>query len=287
MATRSKGAQDAPTRVLICGVEGVGKSTLAAKAPRPLFFDVENGSNQLDVDRVSGFRDWQDLITELLSEITDTEHDTIVIDTVDAAEKLLTEKLLRQYKAAAIEEIGGYGKGYNVMGDAWLELMRTLNRLHESGKHIILISHVRITSVTMPDQMGSWSTYALKLSKQIASFVKEWADAMFFCRYVNTTVKDGTAVKIVGARRVLNTQHGNGWEAKNRYGLEPELPLEWDSIAPIFGAKKAETAKEKVLRMLKDPDKKPLIADKCKALGIGKPSMITDEIAEAIMKEME
>jgi hypothetical protein len=40
-----KGKRQSPPRLLIYGVEGVGKSTLGANAPKPIFVPTEDGLN--------------------------------------------------------------------------------------------------------------------------------------------------------------------------------------------------------------------------------------------------
>ena len=47
-----RGVQQRPQRVIIYGPEGVGKSTLAAGLPAPLFLDTEEGTQHMNVDRI-------------------------------------------------------------------------------------------------------------------------------------------------------------------------------------------------------------------------------------------
>ncbi len=47
----TRGRVQAPLRVLCYGVEGVGKSTLGADAPDPVFLGTEDGTAHLDVAR--------------------------------------------------------------------------------------------------------------------------------------------------------------------------------------------------------------------------------------------
>ena len=47
----SKGKIEKAQRVVIYGTEGIGKSSFAAKFPTPVFIDVEEGTNDLDVFR--------------------------------------------------------------------------------------------------------------------------------------------------------------------------------------------------------------------------------------------
>lgn len=48
--------------------------------------------------------------------------------------------------------------------------------------------------------------------------------------------KDGKKMKARGGERVMYTSHNPCWDAKNRFGLAPELPFDFGQIAHIFGA---------------------------------------------------
>lgn len=49
----TKGIISKPVKVCVYGVEGIGKTTFASQSPEPLFFDLDKGSAQLDVSRVT------------------------------------------------------------------------------------------------------------------------------------------------------------------------------------------------------------------------------------------
>jgi hypothetical protein len=42
------GRSTAPPRLMIYGTEGIGKSTLAARAPQPIFIQTEDGLGEID-----------------------------------------------------------------------------------------------------------------------------------------------------------------------------------------------------------------------------------------------
>ena len=44
----SKGKVTRPLRVVVAGIEGIGKSTFAAQFPDPLFIDLEKGTHSVD-----------------------------------------------------------------------------------------------------------------------------------------------------------------------------------------------------------------------------------------------
>jgi hypothetical protein len=50
--TITRGASFTPSRYVIFGPEGVGKTTLAAQWPDPVFIDTEDGTRMMDVPRL-------------------------------------------------------------------------------------------------------------------------------------------------------------------------------------------------------------------------------------------
>ena len=44
----TKGREAQPPRIMIYGSEGVGKSTFAASAPKPIFIQTEDGLGEID-----------------------------------------------------------------------------------------------------------------------------------------------------------------------------------------------------------------------------------------------
>ena len=52
MLNITKGKIDRAQKVVIYGSEGIGKSSLAAEFPDPLFIDTEGGTAHMDVRRI-------------------------------------------------------------------------------------------------------------------------------------------------------------------------------------------------------------------------------------------
>lgn len=236
----SKGKQNAAVKAVIYGSEGIGKSTLASHCPNPIFIDIENGTKQLDVTRVD---EKIDTWGKLMNILDDIEKEpgicrSLVIDTIDAAEILCTKMLLEKYKKKGIEDFG-YGKGYTYLGEEMELFLARLSRLNETyGINIILLAHSMMRKFEEPDKSGAYDRWELKLQKKTAPLVKEWCDALLFCNYKTFVVSETQGMtksnKIHGGERVIYTTHHPAWDAKNRFGLTEELPLEYDSIKDIF-----------------------------------------------------
>ena len=228
-----KGKQHRAQRVVIYGVESVGKSTFAAKFPSPLFLDIEGGTAHLDVDRVA-VDSWKQL-SECITEVGKTDYGTVVIDSADWAERLAVEELLAANKKQSVEDFG-YGKGWVMAAEKVSRLLGSLDRLIDAGKNVVIIAHSKVQRVEPPDILAAYDRYELKLSKQSSPLVKEWADELWFFRFKTKAITNdgGKAKGIGGKERVIYTTHSAAYDAKTRSGLPDEIPMEWSAVAHLF-----------------------------------------------------
>ncbi len=229
------GITERALKIVITGSEGIGKSTLASHAPEPLFLDLEGGTDQIDTRRVTDLKTWEAFkaaVDEVIADSTCCR--TLVIDTADYAEGMCSRYICQKFRVEGIESIG-YGKGYTYLGEEFAALLGKLNTLIQKGVNVIIIAHAKMRKQELPEEQGAFDRWEMKLSKQVAPLVKEWADAIFFCNYKTfvSTSENGTK-KAMGGERVIYTTHHACWDAKNRFGLKDELPLSFDSITSIF-----------------------------------------------------
>ena len=241
-----KGTKKRAVKVVITGSEGIGKSTLASKCPGALFVDTEGGSDQLDIARVAGIDDWFKLLTlpaEILKESNCCK--TLVVDTLDWAEQMCIKYVCKKNNVESLERIS-YGKGYTFLYDEFCLFLTVLNKLIEAGINVVLIAHSKLRKQELPDEQGSFDRWEMKLSRQVAPLVKEWCDCLLFCNYKTYVVANDTGTrKAQGGARVIYTSHHPCWDAKNRFGLAEELPLEFKSIKGIFLSNDEKKSDEK------------------------------------------
>jgi hypothetical protein len=238
----TSGKQTRAQRVVIYGVESVGKSTFAAQFPKPLFLDVEGGTAHLDTDRVeiATLADLESAIRECQT----TDYQSVIIDSADWAERLVLEGMLAQDKKKSVEDYG-YGKGFVMLAEKFARLLTAADQIVAGGKNVIFIAHSKVQRVEPPDMLSAYDRYELKLTKQSAPLLKEWADELWFFKFKTKTVESesGRSKGIGGKERIILTTHSAAYDAKTRSGLAEELPMAWDSVAHLF-AKVTEKAAE-------------------------------------------
>ena len=265
-----KGKVPGAKKVVIYGPEGIGKSTFASKFPDAVFIDTEGSTKDMDVARTEKPSSWTMLLNQL-TEVINTPGicKTLIVDTIDWAEQMCIEHICAKHNKNGIESFG-YGNGYVYVK---AEFGRFLNRLEDvisSGVNVVLTAHAQMRKFEQPDEMGAYDRYELKLGKktqsQTSPLVKEWADMVLFANYKTFAVAvddQGKKHKAQGGKRVMYTTHHPCWDAKNRYGLPPEMDFDYAGIAFIIEPNNVFTPAQNV-------DKEPV-----KSKQVNKPAPVT------------
>ena len=231
----SSGKISRAVKTVIYGTEGIGKSTLASRFPDPLFLDIEGGTTQMDVRRIEAPKNWTELVGMVKEVAANPEIcGTLILDTADRAESLLTDHICRKNNQPSIESFG-YGKGYTYLGEEWQRLMDAFNSCIDAGINVTVIAHAKQRKIEQPDQIGAYDHWEMKLSRQVAPLLKEWADLLLFCNYKTYVVTTDSSRKAQGGKRVMYTSHNPAWDAKNRHGLPDEMELSFNGLAGLFG----------------------------------------------------
>jgi hypothetical protein len=237
-----------PPRILTYGIEGVGKSTLASKTPKPIFIQTEDGLGEIDCHRfplAKSLEDVENALTELHVERHD--YQTVVIDSLDWLERLIFDRVCKLHGVTSIERVdGGYGKGYIHALTPWRNVVNRLSALRdERGMMVMLLAHAKVEKFEDPEA-PTYDRYSPRLNKHAAALVSEWCDAVLFAtRKIITRSEDGSFSRTRniasaqgkdGGERVLKCVGGPSCIAKNRYSLPAELPLDWPALlAAITG----------------------------------------------------
>lgn len=242
-----RGKQRSPLRVVLYGTEGIGKSTLASQFPDPVVLDTEDGTGQLDVARVQCDK-WLDIEGAMIELVREPQgFKTVVVDSVDWAESL-AKKWYEEKNGKAIDELP-YGRGFGLLAEIMSKLTTIGDQLVAAGLHVVFVCHSEVKRVSPPDQLDGYDRWQLKLGKQASPLFREWADLLLFCNWRIATAEgtDGRTKARGGKERVLYTQHTAAFDAKNRYGLDAELPMAITSLSHLWESE-PKPAKQPTLR---------------------------------------
>jgi len=229
----SCGIRASAHKIVIYGPGGVGKSELASLLPiRPVFIDVEDGTNFLDVARIDptpqSFEELRNAV-RMLAEAP--ECGAIVVDSLTKAEEMAlahTLATVRHEKGHYVDSIEGYGfgKGYMHVYETFLLLMQDLDAAARAGKHIVGICHDCTANV--PNPAGEdWIRYEPRLQSppsgkgSIRHRVKEWCDHLLYVGFDTFVSTDGKA-QGSGTRTIYPVELPTHW-AKSRV-LRDEIP---------------------------------------------------------------
>lgn len=223
-----------PMKVVLYGVEGIGKTTFVSHFPDPIFIDTEGSTGFIDAKKLPDPDSWTTLLEEIAFMAQNPQGKTLVIDTADWAEELAKQHLMAKHKWQAIDQTD-YGVRYVALSNEIIRLLRGLEMAKNAGMNVVLTAHAVQKKFELPDQVGSFDRYVLKLEKRDAALIKEWCDMLLFANYKTTVVASGSgSKKATGGQRVMYTTHMPAWDAKNRLGLPDELPFEYRSIEDKF-----------------------------------------------------
>jgi hypothetical protein len=226
-----KGRSAHPRRIIVYGVAGIGKSTLVASAPSPIFIRAEDGVDDIGVDRfplVSSF----EVLMGQLQQLAQEKHSykTLALDTLDSVERIIQAEVCKEKGVHNIEDIG-YAKGHTFALDYWKQLKTALDWIRtERGMTIVPIAHAAVARFENPET-DAYDRYTPRINKHAAALMVEWADEVLFATYkVFTTSADQgfnkKRVRGVGqGERVIKTTERPSHIAKNRLGMPDELPL--------------------------------------------------------------
>ena len=237
---------DKKIRMLIAGYPGIGKTTLALSAPKPLYIDVDLSAERINRDvlnmaaGITQPRDYEELRKDLGMDATDIEmnavrqnlspFETIVIDT---GGKLLT--IMGQYGRKNNPKYGQTDGSLSRTGYGWLgkEFQRFLDHcIYVLDKHIVIVFH------TVEDKDGDVTKLRIKAEGSSKNNVWEVMDL-------------GGFMEMRGNARTIGFSNCERYFAKGTRGIHgvltiPELTpgTPNDFLTKLFAQYNAVSAKE-------------------------------------------
>lgn len=240
-------------RVVIAGVEGIGKTTFGCWAPRVLHIPLETGFKPIQTAEVPVLTTFDDILSfqdEIIASCkTGTfVYKSLLFDTATALERLIHDKVVRMdplfspgnKKTVTMDSaLGGYGKAFMFANDLFAEFLKKCDELViYGGINIILTCHVFANKVIDPafGEYDSWDLllHSPKNNKTYGKreMLTQWADIVGFLHeplFVTKSKDSDIAMGISKNQgRILGVERIPAYVAKNRFGIKGELSIPKD-----------------------------------------------------------
>ncbi len=238
-------------RITIFGKPGIGKSTLAAAFPSPLFILTEDnelpGVKALPI--AHSFSDVWKNIKALLA-LEELPFKTIVIDSVSKLDTLIVEYILDNEPigkggakpSTLTAACGGYGAGYLKAASLHNALKSLLDKFKERGICVVYVAHLGVTKHKAPDN-EDYDVYSIIMNHEKSrSVYVDDVDAVLFCRLKSFTSETDSGRTLVRSTndRVIMAGVSDGHVSKNRFNMPNEIKMSFDALCehiPFFQEK--------------------------------------------------
>ena len=230
-----------PQRVMIYGPAGIGKTSLSALAPSPVFLDLEQGTSAMDVPRIDGLESYADVRACLQSSVFDG-FSTLVLDSGTKLEELVPAHIMstvpteRDRMPTRLQDYG-FGKELGHIYDAYLLVLQDLDRHIRSGRNVVIICHDCTNDV--PNPAGeNFIRFEPRLQSpksgkaSIRSRCIEWTDHVLFLGYDVNATKDGKGIG--GGTRTIYPAERPDHIAKSRTLPDSQIPFTNDTDGTVW-----------------------------------------------------
>lgn len=236
MKTLKSKAERRANVIVIHGVEGSGKTSLAAQFPGATFMMSDNETGLLtlqsqgllpDCSYFPEFTRWQDVLdaTDQMIESDDRPR-TLVIDVLNGIEGLLHKFVCETQYDGQMSKKGflNFQEGYRASIPIWRAWLAKLDLLRSKGTTPVLLCHTQVENFKNPEG-ADYHRYVAELHKETWAATKKFADMILFINFA-TDVQDvnkttGTGKAAGGQHLIYHCRRSAQWDAKNRHNLPP------------------------------------------------------------------
>ena len=228
-------------KILLYSDSGMGKTTLSALAPNPVFIGVDDGGRKIkhpitgkDLNYIPGIETFSDIRDALHQPDLLDDYETLVIDTTTKLEQWGLEWTLANVKTEkghTARGIEGYGwaKGYRHLYETMYKIIGDLDPLVRRGKNIINVC--QMIAINIPNPGGEdYLCDAPKLQPRhgstpsIIGMYVEWSDHVFKIDHETLQAADGKAV--ASNERCVRVHPEVYFKAKSR-----TIPIEYPTVS--------------------------------------------------------
>jgi len=230
-----------PVIATFFGEGGMGKSTLAAMFPKPVFIRTEDGTASLagndDVALFPLASSSQDVLDQIEALATQ-EHDfkTLVLDSITQLATMIEHEIVAaDPKAKSINQAGGgYGAGYNTAAEKHRQVREWAGALaYERGMNVVFIGHADTETLDLPD-MDPFARYTVRMHKRSLPHYTDNVDLVALIRLKTYVRGDGDKKRAIstGDREIICFPQASS-VTKNRFNITQPLPFTFEGGNPF------------------------------------------------------
>jgi hypothetical protein len=236
---RPKGQR--PIIATFFGEGGMGKSTLAAMFPRPVFIRTEDGTASLAGNDevmlfplVSSSQEVLDQIEALATQ--EHQFKTLVLDSITQLATMIEHEIVAaDPKAKSINQAGGgYGAGYNTAAEKHRQVREWAGALaYERGMNVVFIGHADTETLDLPD-FDPFARYTVRMHKKSLPHYTDNVDLVGLIRLKTYVRGDGDKKRAIstGDREIICFPQASS-VTKNRFNITQPLPFTFESGNPF------------------------------------------------------
>lgn len=244
----SRPRADRPIIATLFGEGGMGKTTLAAMFPAPVFIRTEDGTASI-VDHPDALlfpvaQTTQDVF-DGIEALATQEHDrkTLVVDSVTQFEKIAIREILDDEPNPKAKNMaaahGGYGKAFGMLDKKHQDLREAVEWLAtDRDMNVVFLAHATVEELDLPD-VDKYSRYTIQLHKNrqydCVHHYSNNVDLVAFIR-LKTLLRGATGEKkralSDGEREIIAFPVASN-VSKNRFGITKPIPFTFDQGNPF------------------------------------------------------
>jgi len=226
-----------PAQVTLVGEGGVGKTSLAALFPSPVFMRVEDGTTslttpdmeKLNIRQLPIIERSEDVLNQIRMLATqDHPFKTLVIDTITKLHHLIEKEIITsdsKCPKSINQALGGYGAGHNAASERHRMIKLYCDRLMNDKKmNIVFIAHAESETIDPPDS-DSYIRYSLRMNGKSRTHYTDDVDLCGFIKLKKYVMgEEGERKKATSdGQRIITCYPTASHVSKNRYGIEEDL----------------------------------------------------------------
>lgn len=202
-------------KIILYAVSKMGKTTLSALAPDPVFIGVDDGGRKIkhpitgkDLNRIPDINNFQDIRDAINWFAISKNGKTLVIDTITETEQWSLPHMFKTIsgpKGMTVTNLEGYGynKGYQHLYETMRLILSDCDKVIKAGKNVIMVAQGWPSKYTHPeaeDFLKDGPQLSTRTPSNLAQFVA-WADHILRIDYQHVQVENkkatGTTERVI------------------------------------------------------------------------------------------